>query len=189
MELPRVVYALRHNPTGKVYVGSAKSLEKRMKSHIYSLRKGTHPNRAMQDDFYKYGDDYSMFVLDEIHSFDEARREYIWMDVLKSRDEQFGYNTQEHARPFDLSRFEEIKVPSTFTKDYRENKSSGVFPKRLSELRIFLGMSQRQFGKAVGITAQQVNRLEKGKSFPSEKTLKKLSDYFGCAIDDLVAEE
>ena len=39
---PKKVYAIQHNVTGRIYVGSTKNTTKRYLSHMAELRKGTH---------------------------------------------------------------------------------------------------------------------------------------------------
>ncbi len=88
----RQVYAITHNPTGKSYIGSSKNAIERMKSHIWSLRRGAHPVEDMQTDYDLYGEDYTLSILDEIYSFDDREREYEWMEKLKSNIRGCGYN-------------------------------------------------------------------------------------------------
>ena len=93
---PRYVYAIQHNTTGRIYVGSADNIQNRYKSHLSLLRRGKHKNKEMQHDFNGYGDNYSVFVLDEIKSIEDSGLENKWMDKLRTYDTRIGYN---HADP------------------------------------------------------------------------------------------
>ena len=92
MTIPRQVYAIQHNVTGKIYVGSSAKPEHRYKTHIYSLRSGKHNIREMQEDFINYGEDYSFYILETIERFEDRGKEYEWMKKLGSCDKNKGYN-------------------------------------------------------------------------------------------------
>lgn len=46
--------------------------------------------------------------------------------------------------------------------------------------------SQSDLGAAAGIESQNINRIERGKSNPTVKTLKKIAEALGCTVADLV---
>ena len=81
MHIPRTIYAIRHNVTGRVYVGSSAAPIKRIRSHLNALRRGKHNNSAMQSDFDLYGDDYSAFYLGEITRFKERDWFPLWLGL------------------------------------------------------------------------------------------------------------
>lgn len=99
------IYALEYNPTKKLYIGSTVNLEKRYKTHITFLKKGKHQSKELQDDYNKYGEDFSVYVLEEIddgNSFIQVGykqyvkhriAEYNWMDKYKTTTN--GYNIQD----------------------------------------------------------------------------------------------
>lgn len=97
MELPRKVYAIQHNVTKRIYVGSSKNVEGRYWAHIYALRNGSHPVDDLQNDFNQYGEDFSLFVLDEIRTYEEKFKEYDWMDKYQSHIRGLGYNYKDVA--------------------------------------------------------------------------------------------
>lgn len=106
MRLPRTIYAIKHNPTGKIYVGSSSHCKDRILGHLYKLRRGGHENKNMQGDFNEYGEDYSFYALDEVTEYEDRIKEYLWMELLRSRDEGTGYNHKEKAKPFSLDDFD-----------------------------------------------------------------------------------
>lgn len=110
MTIPRIVYALKHNPTGKVYVGSTESPKRRIAGHIGSLARGSHSNKAMQEDYDRFGCDYSVFILDTIDSFADRNKEFYWMDILSTRDPERGYNQKDASNTRSLSRFKEYHL-------------------------------------------------------------------------------
>lgn len=97
MRFPRTVYAIQHNATKKIYIGSSHDLNTRYWSHIYHLRKGNHIVEDMQKDFEEYGEDYSLFILDEIKNIQESEKEYEWMIRYSSHIRRKGYNYKDNA--------------------------------------------------------------------------------------------
>lgn len=94
---PKKIYAIQHNKTGKIYVGSTKNLETRISDHMRNLRRGTHQNTSMQEDFDKHGDDYTVFVIDKMENYGERSKEVEWMRKLKTYDPEIGYNENDPA--------------------------------------------------------------------------------------------
>ena len=66
MTKTKIVYAIMHNKTRRIYIGSTERGSHRLKNHLNALRAGKHKNKLMQDDFDKYGEDYSFYQLDFI---------------------------------------------------------------------------------------------------------------------------
>ena len=94
---PRKVYAIQHNITKRIYIGSTTDLDKRYRCHILDLRSGRHKVPDLQEDFINFGEDFSVFVLDEIKDFDERLKEYEWIKKCKTYDRNIGYNYKDHG--------------------------------------------------------------------------------------------
>lgn len=92
MKYPRKVYAIRHNVTNRVYIGSSCHIDKRFAEHITALRGHRHPVEDMQADFDRYGDDFSLTVLDHIGTEADKNKEYEWMKKNQSYIRGIGYN-------------------------------------------------------------------------------------------------
>ena len=92
MKLPRKVYVIRHNVTNRVYVGSSYNLNVRIKNHLQRLRSHSHNVEDMQTDFDRYGEDYSIEIVDEILHITDSYKEYEWMEKYQSRIRGIGYN-------------------------------------------------------------------------------------------------
>ena len=118
----RYVYAIRHNPTGKIYVGSTyHEVEFRVRQHIVKLRNHKHPIENMQSDFDEYGDDYSYFILFLSSNTREVfDREKDYMSMLRTRDPEYGYNYKDHSYDFSLDELEEYKVPEKYESEEGE---------------------------------------------------------------------
>ena len=92
MKFPRKIYAITHNVTKRTYIGSSCRVEARIGSHLSRLRCHKHHIGDMQADYDKYGELYSIEVIDEISCYDERHKEYEWMERFKSRIRGIGYN-------------------------------------------------------------------------------------------------
>lgn len=91
-EYPKIVYAMQHKVTGRIYVGKTKNLDERLYVHLNSLAKGKHDNELMQEDVNKFGCDFDFFILDTVNNLSESRKELDWMDELNTGDKRVGYN-------------------------------------------------------------------------------------------------
>ena len=97
MERPKVIYAIQHNVTKRIYIGSSINVKSRYQSHLYQLRAGKHRIEDMQSDFNEYGEDYSLFILGEYTSYRNRRVEYEWMRKYQSHIRGKGYNYKDQA--------------------------------------------------------------------------------------------
>lgn len=97
MKLPRTVYLIRHNKTNRIYIGSSANPKKRLQSHIYALRNGTHSVEDMQADFDTYGEDYTVEYLEVITAYKDGMHEYEWMKKYNSHIRGIGYNYKDTA--------------------------------------------------------------------------------------------
>lgn len=100
MDFPRTVYAIKHNKTGRMYIGSSRRPDVRLKSHFASLKRGKHPVEDMQSDFDEFGDDYTIIYLEEITEFRDRSHEYDWMRMYCTHIRGKGYNYKDiHVQP------------------------------------------------------------------------------------------
>ena len=88
----RTIYSIKHNVTGREYIGCTENFDKRIKAHLSALRNGRHNVEDMQTDFDNYGNDYTICVLEEITSYSKRSREYELMDEHESYVRGKGYN-------------------------------------------------------------------------------------------------
>ncbi len=66
-----------------------------------------------------------------------------------------------------------------------ENTIKKLIGKRIKQLRKARGLTQFTLGEIIEVDQRQVAYIEGGNSFPSLKTLNKLSEAFDCSIKDL----
>lgn len=87
------VYIIRNKANGKVYVGSATHVEKRLKRHRSDLLRGKHPNQYLQRAFNKEGSEQFCFeVLMLCDVSERLQLEQSYIDSFRSTLEEFGYN-------------------------------------------------------------------------------------------------
>lgn len=72
-------------------------MESRYWNHVCHLRNHQHSIEDMQRDYDDFGEDYSLYLLDEIKVSSERRKEYEWMNKLKSYIRGIGYNYKNKA--------------------------------------------------------------------------------------------
>ena len=101
----KYVYAIQHNVTKRVYVGCTQNIECRYLAHLIALRGHRHKSKRMQEDFDKYGSDFTVIKLDEVKE-DVVRinkrwysahtlKEIAWM--MKFNSVETGYNNQDRV--------------------------------------------------------------------------------------------
>lgn len=92
------VYRIRNVQNGRVYIGSSKTLEKRLKDHRKFLGKGTHSNRYLQHDWNKCGKD--AFVFEVVERTTESSQQFVleqhWLDQVYDHQNQC-YNFRANA--------------------------------------------------------------------------------------------
>jgi len=87
-----VIYTITNLINHKVYVGSTTNTSSRFSKHRSMLRKGTHRNRLLQEDYNTHGISNLLFSVAESHVPVERRyaREQYWMDYYKRRADLYN---------------------------------------------------------------------------------------------------
>ncbi len=99
--LPRTsgVYLIACRANGKVYIGSAKNIRKRMNVHLCHLRHREHSSHHLQRTWDKYGPDaFECRVLDECPLDIRIQWEQQYMDLYQSYDHTYGFNINPCAK-------------------------------------------------------------------------------------------
>ena len=97
IDFHEVIYCIKHNVTGKEYIGRTGAFEKRIAYHMSLLRNGKHIVEDMQSDYDKYGEDYTITVLDEITDKEQRKREHELMLSRGSHIRGKGYNYKDEC--------------------------------------------------------------------------------------------
>jgi GIY-YIG catalytic domain len=89
------VYQIRCKRNGKIYVGSATNLRARWDTHRRDLRKGSHPNRYMQQAWKLYGEmSFELLVLEYVDAMRLLEAEQRWIDQTGCTDRRIGFNVR-----------------------------------------------------------------------------------------------
>lgn len=87
------IYYIKNKTNGKIYIGSSKNIEKRIKQHKNDLINNKHKSQWLQFDYNKYGSEYFEYeVLEEVmDNKDLLKREKYYIEKYETIDK--GYNT------------------------------------------------------------------------------------------------
>ena len=105
---PSTIYAIRCIENGKVYIGRTKDLERRVREHLYELRRGLkncggRDDHGFQHDYDKYGESaFEVYVLEScVLPSDVEKRESFWIREYRATNPRYGYNISDGiaARP------------------------------------------------------------------------------------------
>lgn len=85
------IYLIRCDVNGRVYIGSAKNLDRRLYEHRRELRQGKHCNGRLQNAFNKYGEAaFSFLILEECAIRSLITREQFYINLYDSA--RVGFN-------------------------------------------------------------------------------------------------
>lgn len=99
LEFNSGIYMIYNHATGKVYIGSSKSISRRLSEHEYALSKGEH-NRHLQHSWKKYGDEnFEFFLVEEVKKTETLFvREQYYLDTFIPWRRDVGYNASKKAQ-------------------------------------------------------------------------------------------
>ena len=118
------VYAIRHEATGRVYVGCTRNVERRVREHMKQLAAHKHTVPMMQADFDQYGGEYSYYVLFGAYAaYDAFLMERHFMTLLDTRNPEKGYNSNDNSHGFDLSAFKKCNANRLLPANGKEAKN------------------------------------------------------------------
>jgi group I intron endonuclease len=128
-----VVYLIRNNINGKLYVGmTTRKLKKRMKDHTLPNRSKRKKTR-IQSAILKYGsENFSVSILEKCKGREElAKAELKWINIFNSGKKINGYNiiTQEYA-------FNQTKVGIPSSKEHKKILSDRMYKLREEYIKI-----------------------------------------------------
>lgn len=89
-----VIYTITNTVTGRVYVGSALHLSARWKLHRQQLAAGKHHAKRLQGSWNRHGPGaFEWTTVEFVPRESLLMREQVWIDVLRSAEPQYGYNS------------------------------------------------------------------------------------------------
>lgn len=87
------IYLIFCTSNQKSYIGSSNCIKRRLNSHRYYLKKGSHDNEHLQRAYTKYGiDSFIYSVLEYCEDSELIERETLWVNKYNSLDPSKGYN-------------------------------------------------------------------------------------------------
>lgn len=100
------IYLIKCIKNNKCYIGSARNINKRIKSHIRELKDNIHVNKLMQNDFNEYGIKNFEFI-DLLHCSFDLLNEYEleFFEIFDSIKNGYNKLIQGHSLNVGISRF------------------------------------------------------------------------------------
>lgn len=152
------IYSITNIVNSKIYIGSAKNLNKRQIQHYSNLRNNRHTNKYLQNAFNKYGK--NNFIFDIIQLVENEENlifyEQKWMDLTLCSYKKYGYNLTIIAdRPM---------IGRTISKEHKE-----IIRIRNS------GENNHWFGKRFSESHKQ--KLKQARKKQTNRTKKKVGQY------------
>lgn len=131
------IYAIRNTVADKRYVGSAVNLKQRAAQHFNDLVGKRHYNRHLSNAWAKYSEGHFVFEVLEIveAKSDLIEREQHFIDLFRSADQRFGYNSRKNAasnlgHTFGPEMREKLRVAFTGRKQSKETVERRIAPLR-----------------------------------------------------------
>lgn len=180
------VYGIYNSITGKIYVGSAIKLHRRIVDHIYFLNLGKHHSVLLQRAWIKYGAEaFELLVLEYVKYKNElVDREQYWMDLTNCYDPKCGYNISptagnclgvKHSDEIKAARSKSltgiIRSPETRAKISAARKGVKIHSEE-AKLKISLAGKNRQVSEATKLKLSEAGKNRKHSAETIEKLRK-----------------
>lgn len=170
------VYRILNKVNGRIYIGSAKEFKSRLTSHLSSLRRGTHHNKFLQNDFNKCSEEAFVFeVLEVVSGSSDNRKqtEQVYLDENFLRGNDLCYNA--------------IKTSTVYEYKAKRKTPSDETRKKISESRKGIpawnkGVCGYQGSPCSEEKKDKISKANKGRKVPRELVEKQMAargDYSG----------
>lgn len=163
------IYKIVNIINGKFYIGSSRAIPSRWKAHRYALRKGTHKNYKLQDDWNLYGEDaFSWTILYDGLTLEDARlkEEEILEPLMNEQDSVYNLCFDAKGRLLSDSSRQKISESlkgRVFSQEHREKIGRALIGRPYSEetrSKIGKASSKRRHSEK---TKQQIREAQLGK--------------------------
>ena len=197
-----VIYALRHEGTGKIYVGYSADIADRIYNHRQALKRGVHSIEALQYDYDHFGHSLSFCILAECASGSPwaiKQMERLYMSFLGTRNPKIGYNSKDPSNAFDLESQQFYPIPEESTrKELDPRVTNNRLPAQYNtknahsafyHARIKAGYFGTEVAAALGVDRKTVNRWDRGIGWPNGNQIIAAAKLFGIEPSELLREE
>jgi group I intron endonuclease len=185
------IYKITCIENNKIYIGSSRHIQKRIKNHFNKLKAGKHINPHIQSTYNLYGyEKFKWEILEECLIDELLNREQYWIDLTQCFDRNIGFNNCKKAdRPLGYKHTEsarkkmsESKKNKKLTDDHinkiaianKGKKRTAEQKEKMSQAK--LGIKNPMFGKKEDEN-HKIKRMEKMLSTPRwNKGLTKKTD-------------
>lgn len=166
-----VVYVIQNKTNHKIYVGKtgANPHIKRWKQHL-KISRNPSQYEAMPIHYAiaKYGEDnFDFSIIEEFEDFDECSdAEMFWIEYLRSRDDQCGYNLTlggEGNIPTETTR--KKMRQSAIKNRYKQTSLTVEIVNEIKELLLVREFTQKSIAQKFGVRPQTIGLIAKGKIF------------------------
>jgi group I intron endonuclease len=134
------IYEIRSLSNDKIYIGSSKNIFRRLRTHLKSLRKGSHQNKFLLSDFNNLGENtFEVSILEKIE--DRIRlyeREFEFIVEKSSDNREKGYNIKRFGAVksgWKHSESTKKRISETLKKRKGSYKLSDLHKKHISEFQ------------------------------------------------------
>ena len=189
------IYSITNIKNGKMYIGSSKDINQRLKAHYRELKKGKHINTYLQNSYNKYGRDCfkgkTILKCEESILYIEERKQ---IELHNTIDRRFGYNLElpstELKGKYSKSAIKKLK------EYYKSNKPANVKCSKKEWVAMVNSGYKRYRGK--WITIEDYNKIIEKKSNKNNKSRTNLDgilslheiiikiDFDGNYIDEFI---
>lgn len=138
----------------------------------------------MQEDYDKYGDDYSYFLICscDVDEFTLHLVERLCMDALNTRDERFGYNAIDKTVPLEVDDFTKVdRHGHPIETPYGPHRTN-VDSRTMRAARVSAGFTLEDVAKRLRTTKQSVSNWELGETNPSDDTMFRLCELYDVPL-------
>lgn len=172
------IYRIVCSKNGKMYIGSAICIKKRLCKHKWCLKNNIHTNKHLQNAFNIYGSDSFIYEIIEICSEKILlEREQYWIDKFNASNRDFGFNVVPYS---------DRKAMSEETKEKISKALKGRKKTEEARKNMILAQNNRSKEWNEKISAGQRGKIvsEETKKKQSEARIKMIQDGYVSPLKD-----